>query len=110
MAWPDLLLGCNGLLGRMGALVRNIMPQSLRQLLSIIREYLRVPLAARNRDIGHAVIEQILRAQFSINIDEHTVCGLPLDARLPSWLSCENHVWPIRPQIDARGSSRLVRP
>src|ERR1700728_2878679 len=30
--------------GRVGALVRNIMAQSLRQLFSVVREYLRVPL------------------------------------------------------------------
>jgi len=35
-------------------------------------------LSARNCNVGHAVVEQILRAEFGIDVYEHALCGLPL--------------------------------
>jgi len=39
--------------------VRDIVTQDLRELLAVIGEDLRVPLTARDGDIGHAVVQQI---------------------------------------------------
>ena len=37
-----------------------------------------VVCAARNGNVGHAVIEQVLGPQFGIRVDQHSVGGLPL--------------------------------
>jgi len=40
--------------------------------------HLRVVFAARDGNIGHAVVEQVFRPQFAIRVDQHPVGGLPL--------------------------------
>jgi len=65
-------------LRRMGAAVRNITPQHGSQLLAVVGEDLRVVCAARNGNVGHAVVEQVFGPQLGIGVDQHTVGGLPL--------------------------------
>ena len=48
------------------------------QLLAVVGEDLRVVCAARDGNVGHAVIEQVLGPQFGIRVDQHSVGGLPL--------------------------------
>jgi hypothetical protein len=40
--------------------------------------HLGVVCAARNGNVGHAVVEQVFRPQFGIRVDQHPVGGLPL--------------------------------
>src|SRR5260370_24593077 len=68
----------NRLFGLMCALVRNIVTKSLRQLLAVVCENLRVPLSARNRNIRHAAIEQVFRRKIRIHVNEYSFGGLPL--------------------------------
>ncbi len=58
--------------------MRYIMPQRRSLLLAVVGEDLRVVWAARDGDVGHAVVEQVLRSQLVIDVDQHTVGGLPL--------------------------------
>ena len=48
-------------LRRMGAAVRYIMPQRRSQFLAVVGEDCRVLCAARDGNVGHAVVEQVLR-------------------------------------------------
>ena len=81
----DLPLRCDCLLlllfwlhlRRVGAAVRNIMPQRGAQLLAVVGEDLRVVCAARNGNVGHAIIEQVFGSQLGIGVNQHTVGGLP---------------------------------
>ena len=54
----------------MGAAVRNIMPQRGSQLLAVVGEDLRVVCAARDGDVGHAVVEQVFGPQLGIDVDQ----------------------------------------
>src|SRR5665213_2116625 len=65
-------------LRRMGAAVRYIMPQRRAQLLAVVGEDLRVVCAARNGNVGHAVVEQVFGSQLSIGVNQHPVGSLPL--------------------------------
>src|ERR1035438_1183354 len=65
-------------LRRMGAAVRYIVPQRGSQLLAIVSEDLRVVCAARDGNVGHAIVEQVFRSQLGIGVDQHPVGGLPL--------------------------------
>ena len=67
-------------LRRMGATVRYIMPQRGSQLLAVVGEDLRVVCAARDGNVGHAVVEQVFGSQLGIGVDQHTVGGLALVA------------------------------
>ena len=79
-------------LGHMCALVGNIMPQRCSQLLVVVGEDLRVVCAARDEDIGHAVVEQILRGKLRIHVDQNTLGGLPwLEWLVTAYLS----LWPL---------------
>ena len=40
--------------------------------------HLRVVCAARDGNVGHAVVEQVFRSQLGIRVDQHPVGGLPL--------------------------------
>jgi hypothetical protein len=62
----------------MGALVRNIMPERRAELLSAASEQLHIVGPARDGNIGHAVVEQVFRAKFRVQVDEHAVSGLSL--------------------------------
>ena len=56
-------------LRRMGAAVRYIVPQRGSQLLAVVGEDLRVVCAARNGNVGHAVVEQVFGSQLGIGVD-----------------------------------------
>ena len=62
----------------MGARVRYIVPQRRAQLLAVVGEDLRVVCAARDGNVGHAVVEQVFRSQLGIGVDQHPVGSLPL--------------------------------
>jgi len=64
--------------GRMGALVRNIMAERRAELPLAVSEQLHIVCPARDGDIGHAVVEQVFRAKFRVHVDEHAVSGLSL--------------------------------
>ena len=64
-------------LRNMGALVRNIMTQRLRELFSVVRENLCIVSAARNGNVGHAVVEQVFGSQLGIGVDQHAVAVCP---------------------------------
>ena len=40
--------------------------------------HLRVICAARDSNVGHAVVEQVFRPQFGVRVDQHPVGGLSL--------------------------------
>jgi hypothetical protein len=61
----------------MDAAVRHIMPQRRSQLLAVAGEDLRVLCAALNGNLDHAIVEQLFGPQLSIDVDQHTVGGLP---------------------------------
>ena len=65
-------------LRRMGAAVRDIVPQRRAQFLAVVGEDLRVERATRDGDVGHAVVEQVLGSQLGIDVDQHPVGSLPL--------------------------------
>ena len=65
-------------LRRMGAAVRYVMPQRRAQLLAVVGEDLRVVCAARDSNLGHAVVEQVFGSQLGIGMYQHTVGGLAL--------------------------------
>ena len=54
------------------------MPQRRAQLLAVVGEDLRVVCAARDGNVGHAVVEQVFGPQLGIGMDQHPVGGLPL--------------------------------
>src|ERR1035441_9884530 len=62
----------------MGAAVGNIVPERRAELLAVVGEELRIVSAARNGNVGHAVVDQVFRAQLGIDVDQHAVRGLPL--------------------------------
>jgi len=64
----------------MGAAVRYIMPQRGSQLLAVVGKDLRVVCAARDGNVGHAVVEQVFGSQLGIGVD---LCG-ELRRYLPS--------------------------
>src|ERR1700743_756021 len=65
-------------LRRMRTLLRNVTSECLPQLATVIREKLRILCAARDRHIGHTVVEQVFGSKLCIDMNQHTVCGLPL--------------------------------
>ncbi len=66
------------MLRRVGALAGDLVAQSGGQLLAVVGEELRIVRSARDGDIGHAVVEQVLRAQLRIHMHQHPFGGLPL--------------------------------
>jgi hypothetical protein len=54
------------------------MPQRRAELLAVVSEQWCIVSAARDSDIGHAVIEQVFRGQLGIDVDQHAVRRLPL--------------------------------
>src|SRR5580658_2402712 len=70
--------GNNCLLWLIGALMRHIAREYVSQCASVVREDLRVPLAARDRNIGHATVEKVGGSKFGVGVDEHALCGLAL--------------------------------
>src|ERR1035441_9582770 len=68
----------NRLFWLMCALMRNIVTKSLRQLLAVVCKNLCVPLSPRNRDILHAAIEQVVRREVSVHMNEYSFGGLSL--------------------------------
>src|SRR5208282_1543838 len=62
----------------MGATVGNIVAERRAQLLAVVGEELSIVSAARDGDIGHAVVEQVFRSQLGIDVDQHAVRRLPL--------------------------------
>ena len=52
--------------------------ECLAQRRRTVRINLRIVRAARDGDIGHAAVEQILCGKFCIHLDQHPVCGLAL--------------------------------
>jgi hypothetical protein len=60
------------------ALVGDISAQRLGEFATIIGKYLRFPLATRDCNIGHAVVEQIFGTEFRVNMNENAVGGLTL--------------------------------
>ena len=54
------------------------MPQRRAQFCAVVGEELHIPRAARDGDIGHAVVEQVFRAQLGADVDQHAVRGLSL--------------------------------
>src|SRR5208282_4475488 len=59
---------------RMGHVATEFLPQRRR----IARIYLRVIASARDSDIGHAAVEQILSAQLGVHVNQDTVGSLSL--------------------------------
>src|SRR5713226_2190489 len=60
--------------GRMGHVAAEFLPQCRY----IVRINLRVIASTRDRDIGHAAVEQILGAQFGVHVNQDTVGSLSL--------------------------------
>ncbi len=77
-----VLLRCNTFfdtyLRCMSTLLRYLMPKRNRQLLTVVGKYLRVVRSARDRDISHTVIEQVLGSQLRIDMNQHAVGCLSL--------------------------------
>jgi len=46
------------------------------QLLAVVGEDLRVVCAARDGNVGHAVIEQVFGSQLGIRVNQHSIGGL----------------------------------
>ena len=59
-------------------LVRNITAKRVRECAAVIGEDLCVPLAARNGNVGHTIVEQIFGSEIGINMDEYAICRLSL--------------------------------
>jgi len=59
---------------RMGYIATELLPERLR----VVRINLSVVGSTRDRDIGHAAVEQILRAQLGVHVNEDTVDSLSL--------------------------------
>ena len=77
LSWPDLPLRRNGLLllhlRRMGAAVRNIVPERRAQLLAVVGEQLCIVSAALDGGMDHAVVEQVFRDQLGVHMNENAV-------------------------------------
>ena len=65
-SFGHFLLRCNRLLlvdlGRLRALLRNIVTEGSRQLVAVVREKLRIVSPARDGDVSHPAAEQIQAA------------------------------------------------
>ena len=59
---------------RMGHVAAEFLPERL----CIVRINLRVIASTRDRDIGHAAVEQILSAQLGVHVNQDTVGSLSL--------------------------------
>src|SRR5208337_785908 len=64
--------------GHMRALLRYIVTERRRQLLAVVGEKLCIVCSARDRDIGHAAVEQILSTQLRIHVNQDAVGSLSL--------------------------------
>ena len=64
--------------GRKPARVRDGPSQRPSQPLPAVGEELGVMGPARDGDIGHAVVEQVLGSEFGVDVDEHAASGLAL--------------------------------
>src|SRR5260370_41499085 len=62
----------------MGALLRYIVTERRRQLLAVVGEKLCIVRSARNGDVGHAAVEQILSDQLGVHLNQDTVSSLSL--------------------------------
>jgi hypothetical protein len=60
--------------GRMGHIAAEFLPERL----CVVRINLRVIASTRDRNIGHAAVEQILSAQLGVHVNEDTVGSLSL--------------------------------
>jgi replicative DNA helicase len=69
------------------------MPQRDSQLIAVVGEDLRVVCAARNGNVGHAVVEQVFRSQLGISVDEYTVGGLPLSITDSGGIDIDRLIW-----------------
>jgi len=58
-------------------------PQRRPQLLTVVGENLGIVCAARDGNIGHAVVDQVFGVQFGIDVDQHPVGGLALAGMTP---------------------------
>lgn len=70
--------GSDCLFRLVGTRMRNHAAQSINESFTVARKYPGVPLAARNGDVGHALIEQALGEKIGIHVNEHSICRLPL--------------------------------
>jgi len=52
----------------------------------------RVVCAARDGNVGHALVEQVIGSQLGIGVDQHAVGGLPLAgmARVTAYPPCRS--------------------
>src|SRR5580698_6553488 len=64
-------------------LVRNVTAKRVHERTPVVGKNLCIPLAARNCDVGHAVVEQVLGGEIGIHMDEYAISGLAL-ARVAS--------------------------
>src|SRR5271157_3536635 len=114
-----ILLRRDGLLRRlllpMRALVGNIVSECCAELFAVVCENLRVIASTRNRDIGHAAVEQILCAHLSVHVSEHDRQSVPGWSDL-SWHShgrdadaCADRVRPCGYCPSSSGAVRLPR-
>ena len=78
----DLRLWRDGLRGRQvsrkGTLMRHVPSQRGPQFVTVVGEELRIVGPTRDGDVSHAVVEQVLGPQLSIDVDQHPVGGLAL--------------------------------
>ena len=103
----DFLLRRSRLVGfdlrRMGALCETSCPSAApsfsRSLVKICASY----CAARDGNVGHAVVEQVFRSQLGIDVDQHAVGGLPLAGM------ARHRIAMIEMRM-LRGSSSISRP
>src|ERR1017187_10241516 len=97
----------------MRTFARNLVSQRCRQLLAVVREKLRIVRATRDRDVGHAAVEQIPGRQFCIHVDQyalvmaHTGAGgfvhasIPLAAKAVEALGNQGGLWTTTVSYDA---------
>ena len=69
---------CSGFISGAWALLCETSCPSAAPSFSRSFEDLRVVCAARDGNVGHAVVEQVFGSQLGIDVNQHTVGGLPL--------------------------------
>jgi hypothetical protein len=62
----------------MGALLGYVMAESCGQLLAVVGKELRIVRPARDRDVGHAAVEQVFRGQLGIDVNQDALGCLSL--------------------------------
>lgn len=78
LPWPDLPLRRNCLLtcftsGAWELRWETFMPEPRAQLLAVVGEQLRIVSAARDGNIGHAIVEQVFHSHLGIDVDQHAI-------------------------------------